>query len=268
MKKFFFYAVLMVLLVQNLSADSSQDVTEKFSSPFKIEEEYFLGKAVAVNLISKYGLSTDKKANEYVSAVGNTVALASDQPSTFHGYTFGILNTDRVVSFACPDGYVFISKGLIKMLNTEDQLASVLACEIAHIVYNDPVFSVSRETVVKYNNLIKTSMNSDSNFNEDIKTMFALITEEIITNLEKGYDVDTNIRADNQAMIALKNSNYYPSEFYLALGQLYKNEDYVKSHPDQEKRTANLKDKIPKSSTAAGIALKNRTKRFNLYFSK
>jgi predicted Zn-dependent protease len=255
----------MLTFIQNLSADNSQDVTEKFSSPFKIEEEYFLGKAVAVNLISKYGLSTDKKSTEYVSAIGNTIALASDQPSTFHGYTFGILNTDKIFSFACPDGFIFLSKGLIKTLDNEDQLAAVLANEIAHIVYNDPVFSVSRETVVKYNNLIKTSMNSDSNFGEEIKIMFGKITEEILMNLEKGYDSEINIRADNQALTSLVNSNYSTSEYNAYLEKLYKNEDYAITHPDQEKRLANLKNKIPKSS--AGLAMKNRTKRFTDIFA-
>jgi predicted Zn-dependent protease len=108
-------------------------------------------------------------------------------------------------------------------------------------------------------------MNSDSNFGEEIKIMFGKITEEILMNLEKGYDSEINIRADNQALTSLVNSNYSTSEYNAYLEKLYKNEDYAITHPDQEKRLANLKNKIPKSS--AGLAMKNRTKRFTDIFA-
>jgi beta-barrel assembly-enhancing protease len=256
-------SLLFLLSIANLNlfCDVSSDAVEKFSSPFRVEEEYYLGKAVSANLVTKYGLVKNGRLTDYISAIGNTLALASEQPSTFHGYTFGVLNTDKVLSFACPDGFIFISSGLIKKLQNEDELASVMACEIAHIVYNDPVFSVSQDTARNYANLLKSSLNSDSNFDEEIKKTFENITNEILTNVEKGYDEKTDLRADILAFAVLENSNYSTAAFLSAITTLSKSEEYAKNHPDLKKRTANVDDMISKSSVKIVIN-PNRTKRF------
>ena len=244
-----------------MSAQDQSDEGEKYSSPFKIEEEYFIGKAVAANLITTYGILDNKKIVDYVSSIGNTLSLASDQPSTFHGYTFIVLDTKKVVSYACPDGFILVSMGLLKTVQNEDELASALACEISHIVYNDPVFSVSVETVTKYNYLMKSRLSDDDDFESKINTVFDDTVKEILAAVEKGYDKETTIRSDAQAFSMLENANYSPSAFVSALEKLYKNDEYNNTHPDMQTRIDNLKDMLSKSGNKTKIDGK-RTRRF------
>lgn len=48
-------------------------------------------------------------------------------------YRFTILNTDEVNAFALPGGYVYVTRGLLKTVKNNDELAAVMAHELAHI---------------------------------------------------------------------------------------------------------------------------------------
>src|SRR5947207_15832330 len=92
-------------------------------------QEYFMGRGVAAVAIEKDHLWTDQKLEEYVAMVGLTVAFESDRPETYKGYTFAILNSDGVNAFAGPSGFIFVTKGALRWMQTEDAPAGVLARE-------------------------------------------------------------------------------------------------------------------------------------------
>jgi len=101
-------------------------------------QEYFMGRGVAAQAIEKDGLYADPALEEYVTLVGLSVALESDRPETFKGYTFAVLNSEGVNAFAGPSGFIFVTKGALKEMRNEDELAGVLAHEIAHVCLKHP----------------------------------------------------------------------------------------------------------------------------------
>ncbi len=80
----------------------------------------------------------DQALEEYVAMVGLSVALESDRPETFKGYHFGIVNSADINAFAAPGGFIFVTTGAIKQMETEDELAGVLSHEIAHVNLRHP----------------------------------------------------------------------------------------------------------------------------------
>src|SRR5919201_4650662 len=48
-------------------------------------------------------------------------------------YRFAILNPDSINAFAAPAGYVFVTRGLLKQIANEAELAAVLGHEIGHV---------------------------------------------------------------------------------------------------------------------------------------
>lgn len=68
----------------------------------------------------------------YVQQVGDRLVAYSAEPKReFH---FTVLDLSDVNAFALPDGYIFVNRGLIAYLESEDQLAAVIGHEIAHVV--------------------------------------------------------------------------------------------------------------------------------------
>lgn len=71
------------------------------------------------------------EARQYVQRVGRRVAQRAERkmPYEFHY----IPNPYFVNAFALPGGHVFIGQGLIDLMDSEDELASVLGHEVEHI---------------------------------------------------------------------------------------------------------------------------------------
>lgn len=113
-------------------------------------QEYYVGRALAAQSVSgaKGGIYEDEALHEYVAKIGWTIALASDRPDTFMGYNFVILSSDEVGAWAAPSGFVFITTGALKLMENEDQLAAVLAHEIAHVNLKHPE-EVARKAAAK-----------------------------------------------------------------------------------------------------------------------
>ena len=67
----------------------------------------------------------------YVNLVGLNIAAHANRPElTFH---FAVLATDTINAYACPGGYIFITRGALQQMSDEAELAGVLAHEIAHV---------------------------------------------------------------------------------------------------------------------------------------
>ena len=63
----------------------------------------------------------NKELNDYVNQIGRHIANHTDRPDL--PWTFAVIDTDGINAFAAPGGYIFLTKGLISILSTEDELA-------------------------------------------------------------------------------------------------------------------------------------------------
>jgi len=81
--------------------------------------------------IASLGIYSNMALTDYINEVGNIVVEATDAYDI--NFKFFILDTDMVNAYACPGGIVFVTKGMLKAINNEAELACVLAHEIAHV---------------------------------------------------------------------------------------------------------------------------------------
>lgn len=84
----------------------------------------------------------DEALLEYVTEVGNRVAAASHRPDL--EYTFTIIDSPAINAMALPGGYVYVNRGLLTFMNTEAELAAVIAHEIGHITARHAVQQQAR----------------------------------------------------------------------------------------------------------------------------
>jgi len=95
--------------------------------------------------IEKYmgGKLKDQALQEYINNVGQKVARASHRPHS--GYEFAALNDSSVNAFALPGGYIYITRGMLEKLDSEAQLAGILAHETTHVVARHTAAAMSRQ---------------------------------------------------------------------------------------------------------------------------
>jgi Zn-dependent protease with chaperone function len=104
--------------------------------PFAPQQEYYLGRAVAANAIAKHGIDPDERRRAYVRRVGDAIVRVADParvPANYGGYHFDVLDSDHVNGVSGPGGFVLVTRGAVEACRTEDELAGVLAHELAHI---------------------------------------------------------------------------------------------------------------------------------------
>ena len=96
------------------------------------EDEKRVGREQHSKIVEQFGGEyDDPKLARYVDSIGQFLAAASDAPRT--GYAFTVLDSPVVNAFAVPGGYVYLTRGLLALADSEAEVAGVLAHEIAHI---------------------------------------------------------------------------------------------------------------------------------------
>ena len=118
--------------VLNALADTERELSRMPAEVTRIsdEEEISIGNSLASHYESQYG-SGDPEMQDYVTEVGRKVAGHTRRK---FDYKFHYVPDEGLVNaFALPGGHVFIGKGMLRLIETEDELASVLGHEVEHI---------------------------------------------------------------------------------------------------------------------------------------
>lgn len=99
---------------------------------FSIGEERNIGEKLLFAVRGEFDLFDDPDIVQYLNRLGQQV-LVEAGPQYFD-YHFFVVRNDQFNAFAAPSGLIFFNTGLIKTMKTEDQLLSVLAHEVGHVV--------------------------------------------------------------------------------------------------------------------------------------
>ena len=75
----------------------------------------------------------DTERQEEVNRLGACVLDRWPVPLKGYRYRFQVVDADDINAFAVPTGYIFVTRGLLESLETDDELAAILAHEIAHV---------------------------------------------------------------------------------------------------------------------------------------
>lgn len=89
------------------------------------------GSEVAKLVEKQIGLYSAPGTEDYLRKVGERIAIAANDPRW--KFQFNIADQKEPNAFAIPGGGIYVSRGLLALVNKEDELAGVLAHEIAHV---------------------------------------------------------------------------------------------------------------------------------------
>jgi predicted Zn-dependent protease len=100
-------------------------------APLTTEREVALGKGAAQQVEQEMGLVRDPELVAYVQALGARLAALS--PRKDLAYDFHVVDMAEANAFALPGGHIYVSRGLLAIANSEDELANVIGHEIGHV---------------------------------------------------------------------------------------------------------------------------------------
>lgn len=194
-----------------------------------IVEEMRVGRSFTARMADKYGLVKNAGLTKYLNLTANAVAgVASRSELEFY---VAVLNTDEVRAMAGPGGYLMISKGALKKLNNEAELAFVLGQLIAHIAdrhmysFHEEVGSAEVESAV-----------------DDLSS----------TYLNDGLSSDKVMEADMNSVVYIHAVGYDASAAKSAIRSLSSASEYANTHPSADDRAEAIGAFIKSSGISGG----------------
>lgn len=283
-----------------------------------VEEEYSLGRTVAARLLADLEvdpLPAEHPLSLYVSQVGQYVALVADaqgesatapdrarrderhlndRPWPLAGYRFLVLPLAEPRATASPGGTVMISTGLLRQLQSEEELAAVLAHELSHLrrghgvevlkAYlcrsdaQERVAESARERVERVERNLQQNVNSlrrgqrvrEIRSARRLSELMATATASALAALRDGYPEDFELEADRMAVAHLAAAGYNPSalrDLLLRMGREAQGRDeWFRTHPAFAERLATVTPRLevlpPEQRRPAVEGVEARTRRF------
>jgi MAF protein len=105
---------------------------ESYYFAYSTDKEVQMGQSIAAQVAKEYKMAEDPLLQKRVGDIGKKIVAVCDRKEI--DYHFMVLDDEEVNAVSLPGGYVYINKGLIDKVSSDDELAGVIAHEIGHIV--------------------------------------------------------------------------------------------------------------------------------------
>jgi predicted Zn-dependent protease len=136
LKKFGLFCCLLTfslcILLSGCSTEYNVVTREEETYFYDTDKEVAMGQAIAKEVEKEYKYAEDPLMQKRVEDIGKKIASACDRKEI--DYHFYVLEDDEVNAVSLPGGYVYINRGLIDKVASDDELAGVIAHEVGHIV--------------------------------------------------------------------------------------------------------------------------------------
>jgi predicted Zn-dependent protease len=207
---------------------------------FSPENDVKLGRQYAGPIETELGgRIPDENLQRYINDVGQKIARVCHSPDI--SYHFTAVEARAANALALPGGYIFITRGLLKELKTEGQLAAVLAHETSHVVARDTMAALSRE-------LGMTALVAAAHVS-GAPGQVTGATDFITAMLSLQYTRDDEREADLTGLLYMTQAGYDPNGIVETMEilnelQTVRPIEFFSTHPNPESRIAYLKEKI------------------------
>ncbi len=237
--------LLMTLSVAVLAACATNPVTGRREISLVSEgQEIQMGQEAAQQVEQSLGLVNDAELQAYVRRIGTELARASERPQL--PWRFGVIDDPIPNAFALPGGPVYITRGLMNLMDSEAELASVLGHEIGHIAARHSAQQITKSQLGQIGLIAAVIAKPElAQFGDLLSTGMQLLFLK--------YGRDAERQADELGFKYALNDNYDVSEMddvFLALQRVGEAEGrsglpaWASTHPDPGERAQTVQQRV------------------------
>ena len=246
MKRLLLSAASLALLLAGCGSGDGPPVTEN---------EKRIGAEQHPRLLAEFGGAYEAPEATYLRRLGERTAVGAGLEGQC---TFTLINSDVVNAFAVPGCFIYVTRGLMGLVNSEAELASVLAHELGHIVSNHSE-EQQRRSLWRNLGVAAVSVLTGSD-------RLAGIAGEAAAYFGLRYSRKQEYEADDLGLATMKAAGFDPYEAADMLGALGRNEQFMattrstdqakaipewaRTHPLTENRIVRARE----AAAASGVA--------------
>lgn len=258
---------------------AEKDLEEsRVADDYTPSEEYYIGRGTSSYIVQTFPMADPDNAKtreqiKYLNEMGGYIHEASaavprdymklgkhvvrDEDERrrirdlvlFKGVQIGLLDTDDVCAFGTTGGFIWISRGAIKMCRSEDELAALVCHELGHVMMNhsmDAYRAANKNAIVA--GAVSKSLFPGDSIGSKFGQMVVGLGEDMIT---KGFNKDQEFEADHWGTRALAATGYDPNAMVRLLESVQAYEkansgksQYLGNHPKVTDRMEKVKQAI------------------------
>ena len=263
-----------------LNSEDAMEAIRKTREEITPENEYYIGRAVAATILSQYEVYENPSITNYLNKICGALTINSDKPYLYKGYNVTILESDELNAMATSGGHIFVTTGILKCVESEDEIAAILAHEVSHIQLSHSATAIKGD---RYTKMIleigKANINAnikESEFytKEELESFSNSVLNFTDTLMNSGFSQVQEFEADENAIVLMQKAGYNPNKLTSMLELINtvdnKNGGWYRTHPSPKDRIKAVKKSLKSMNSnfdffvaqeMAGFEL--RTNRFN-----
>ncbi|HEY0338091.1 MAG TPA: M48 family metallopeptidase [Burkholderiales bacterium] len=209
------------------------------------EQEIALGRQLAPQMAAQLGGLSQSDKRDLVKRVGEKIVAQSSAARSPYKYSFYLLADRKTVNaFALPGGQVFITEGLLSLLERDDELASVLGHEVGHVLARHSAERLAKQQLTQ--SLIGAVAVGSGSYDT---AQLAQLAGSLI-NMK--YGRDDELEADSLGLRLAREARYVPRAMISVMQKLEKasgggrQPEFASTHPSPANRIQRIKEQLDK----------------------
>lgn len=190
------------------------------------KEELEVGREMHEEIMAKMPIYENELVQQYVGRIGQHLADHSDWPEL--EYTFTVIDSPDINAFATPGGYIYVNRGLLAYLDSEAQLAGVLAHEIAHVTERHASRQKFWSKATGFGSKIAAILVGMQTGSRAIASVADSTGSYLGAAFVRGYGRDMELEADSEGAKFMLRAGYDPEALIDVIGLLKDQESFSK----------------------------------------
>ena len=225
--------------------------------------EIQMGQETDVSIREEYGIYDDRALNAYVEAIGRRMVPFTHRPNL--PYHFAVLDTPVENAFAAPGGYIYVTRGMLALMNDEAALAAIIGHELGHVNARHTARAMSRQLLMLGGILVASALS------EDIAKIapFAMIGLQV---LSLKYSRDDEYQADSLGVQYSRKAGWAPGQIVPLFGTFLRMEqsgggpslpNFLSTHPLTTRRIEEIDKMLLPTDPGQRVARNDYLNRVN-----
>ncbi len=204
----------------------------------------------------------DPLVGDYLHSLGYRLVSVSDRPDL--EFTFFVVRSNEINAFAAPGGFIGVNIGLMNAMHTEDELAAVIAHEIAHVTQQHLLraFEDSRKSSLPIALAMLGALVATAGRNDDASQAVLMSGVSLMQQRAINFTRYDEIEADRVGIQSLARAGYEPlamAETFATMQRVMRVNgvdipEFLRSHPVDVNRIADAKARAVKLDETANVA--------------
>ena len=244
-----------LVFVSGAGADDIQlpDLGSPADTVLSQNDEAQIGSAIMRDIRNSGQVVEDPLVTEYINQIGNKIAAQTNNGD--YDFTFFVIKDSRINAFALPGGYIGIHTGLLEATRSEDELAGVLAHEVAHVTQRHiarAIHASSRQSILSTAIMLGAVLAGAASGSSDVMQAGMAVAQGTAMQQQINFTRSNEHEADRIGISALAGAGFDPygmASFFNVLSRQTtrapneRTPEFLMTHPVTSSRIAEARDR-------------------------